>query len=88
MDEQVDGLQKDLKEKMAHVQHVEQVCRKQRQELENRAAKLSELDQMTQELKKKHEDCREENLQLSQQLRSVKYECLCFSLSDKCLYLC
>ncbi len=65
-------MQKDLKDKTTQLQQVEQMCRKQKQELENRAAKLSELDQLMEGLKVKLEQSREDSLLLKQQLRNTK----------------
>ena len=72
LEEQVQTLQRDLKEKMTHLQQVEQMCRRQKLELDNRAAKFGELDQLMTGLKRKFEESREENLQLTQILRSTR----------------
>ena len=72
---QVQTLQRDLKEKMAQLQQVEQMCRRQKLELDNRAAKFGELDQLMTGLKRKFEESREENLQLTQILRSARFSC-------------
>ena len=57
---------------MTHLQQVEQMCRRQKLELDNRAAKFGELDQLMIGLKRKFEESREENLQLTQILRSTR----------------
>lgn len=72
LDAQVQNLQKELKEKMVQLQQVEQMCRRQKLELDNRAAKFGELDQLMVGLKKKFEESREENLQLTQLLRTTR----------------
>ena len=73
LDGQVQVLQKELKEKMLQLQQVELMCRRQKLELDNRAAKFGELDQLLVGLRKKFEESREENLQLTQILRTTKY---------------
>ena len=71
-DAQLKMQQKELKEKTVHLQQVEQMCRRQKLELDNRAAKFSELDQILVGLRRKFEESREENLQLTQLLRTTK----------------
>ncbi len=68
----MESLQKDLKEKQVQLQQVDQTCRRQKVDLENRAAKVQELDQLMGNVKKKYEESREEILQLTQHIRTAR----------------